>query len=56
MFSWAIAFLVIAILAGIFGFLGIATSAAGIAKVIFVVALILAVVGFVMGRRGMPPA
>ena len=51
MFSWAIAFFVIALLAAIFGFGGLAASAAGIAKIIFVVALILAVISFVAGRR-----
>jgi uncharacterized membrane protein YtjA (UPF0391 family) len=50
MFSWAIAFLVIALIAAIFGFGGIAASAVGLGKIIFVVALILAVVSFVMNR------
>jgi uncharacterized membrane protein YtjA (UPF0391 family) len=50
MFSWVIAFFVIAILAAIFGFGGLAASAAGIAQIIFWVALILAVVGFVINR------
>jgi len=51
MFSWAIAFLIIALLAAVFGFTGLAVSAAGIAKIVFVVALILAVVSLVAGRR-----
>jgi len=51
MFSWAIAFFIIALLAAVFGFVGIAASAAGIAKIIFVVALVLAIVSFVAGRR-----
>ncbi len=51
MFSWAIAFFIIALVAAIFGFTGLAVSAAGIAKIIFVVALILAVVSFAVGRR-----
>ena len=51
MVSWAIGFFVIALIAAIFGFTGIAMSAAGIAKIIFVVALILAIVSFVAGRR-----
>jgi len=38
MFSWAIAFFVIALIAAVFGFFGLAASAAGIAKIIFVVA------------------
>lgn len=51
MFSWALAFFLIALIAAIFGFGGIAASAVGIAKIIFVVALILAVVSLVAGRR-----
>ena len=51
MFSWAIAFFFIALIAAVFGFGGIAASAVGIAKIIFVVALILAVVSLVAGRR-----
>ncbi len=39
MFSWAITFFIIALIAAVFGFFGIAASAAGIAKIIFVVAL-----------------
>lgn len=51
MFSWALAFFLIALIAAVFGFGGIAVSAVGIAKIIFVVALILAVVSLVAGRR-----
>jgi uncharacterized membrane protein YtjA (UPF0391 family) len=51
MFSWAIAFFIIALVAAVFGFTGLAVSAAGIAKIIFVVALILAIVSFAVGRR-----
>ena len=51
MFSWAIAFFVIALIAAIFGFTGLAVSAAGIAKIIFIVALILAIISFAAGRR-----
>ncbi|HEY4181146.1 MAG TPA: DUF1328 domain-containing protein [Kofleriaceae bacterium] len=53
MFSWALAFFVIALIAAVFGFGGIAASAVGMAKIIFVVALILAAVSLVAGRR--PP-
>ena len=51
MFSWAIAFFLIALIAAFFGFAGVAASAAGIAKIVFVVALILAIVSLVAGRR-----
>ncbi len=51
MFSWAIAFFMIALIAAVFGFTGLAVSAAGIAKIVLVVALILAVVSLLAGRR-----
>ena len=51
MLSWAITFLIIALIAAVLGFGGIAGTAVGIAKIIFVVFLILFVVSFVMGRR-----
>jgi uncharacterized membrane protein YtjA (UPF0391 family) len=51
MFSWAIAFFIIALIAAFFGFGGVAASAVGIGKIIFVVALILAIVSLVAGRR-----
>lgn len=37
MLGWAIAFFIISIIAAIFGFTGVATAAAGIAKIIFFV-------------------
>jgi uncharacterized membrane protein YtjA (UPF0391 family) len=53
MLHYAAVFLVIALIAAVFGFGGIAAGAAGIAKVLFVVFLIGAVITFVMssGRR-----
>ena len=52
MLHYAAVFFVIALIAAVFGFGGIAASAAGIAKVLFVVALVLAVVTFFAhGRR-----
>jgi len=51
MLHWAAVFFVIALLAAVFGFGGIAASAVGIAKVLFFVFLILAVVSLVFGRR-----
>lgn len=50
MFSWVIALFVVAIVAAVFGFGGIAASAVGIAQIIFWVALILVIVGFVVNR------
>jgi uncharacterized membrane protein YtjA (UPF0391 family) len=52
MFGWAITFLVIALLAAIFGFSGLAGTAVNIAWILFVVGLILAIVFGLMGRRG----
>ena len=54
MFSWAIAFFLIALLAAVFGFFGVAAGAAAVAKTIFFVALILALVSFLAGRRPAP--
>jgi uncharacterized membrane protein YtjA (UPF0391 family) len=52
MLHYAIVFLVIALIAALFGFGGIAAGAAGIAKILFVVFLIGAVVAFLMNGRG----
>jgi len=51
MISWAITFLVIALIAGLLGFTTLAGTAIGFAKILFVVFLILFVVSFVIGRR-----
>ena len=51
MLRWAAIFLVVAIVAAVFGFGGIAGDAAWMAKVILVVALVIAIVSFAMGRR-----
>jgi uncharacterized membrane protein YtjA (UPF0391 family) len=51
MLRWAAIFFVIALLAAVFGFGGIAASAVGIAKILFFVFLVLALVSFVFGRR-----
>ena len=51
MLSWAITFLVIALIAAVLGFTTIAGTAVEFAKIIFVVFLILFVISFVMGRR-----
>jgi uncharacterized membrane protein YtjA (UPF0391 family) len=51
MFNWAIIFLIIGLIAAVFGFTGIAGAATNIAWILFVVGLVLAVVFFIMGRR-----
>jgi len=56
MLGWALAFLIIALIAGLFGFGIVANAAAGIAQVIFFVFLVLFVLSLVFGavRRPMP--
>jgi len=44
MFGWAITFLIVALIAAVFGFTGIAGVATNIAWILFVVGLILAIV------------
>ncbi|HEV2264654.1 MAG TPA: DUF1328 domain-containing protein [Stellaceae bacterium] len=54
MLKWALFFLIISIVAGVFGFTGISVAAAGIAKVLFfifvVVFLALLVMGLIAGN------
>ncbi|HHP7233535.1 MAG TPA: DUF1328 domain-containing protein [Desulfobacterales bacterium] len=54
MIGWAVTFFIIALIAGIFGFTGIAGAAVNIAWILFVVGLILAIIFAFVGRR--PPA
>ena len=49
MLNWAVAFFVIALIAAIFGFFGIASAAVGIAKILFFVFLVLFLVSLVGG-------
>jgi len=51
MLNWAATFLIIAIIAAVLGFTSIAGSAVEIAKILFVVFLVLAVVSFIFGRK-----
>jgi len=50
MLSWALTFLIIAIIAAVLGFGVVAGTAAWIAKILFVVFLILFVVSLIGGR------
>jgi uncharacterized membrane protein YtjA (UPF0391 family) len=52
MLGWAVVFLVIALVAAIFGFGGIAVASAGIAKILFVIFLVLFVISLLFGWRG----
>jgi uncharacterized membrane protein YtjA (UPF0391 family) len=51
MISWAVTFLVIALIAAVLGFSGIAGTAVNLAWIFAVIGVILAVVFGVMGRR-----
>lgn len=53
MISWAVTFFVIALIAAVLGFSGIAGTAVNIAWILAVLGIILAIVFMVLGRR--PP-
>lgn len=54
MLGWALAFFIIAIIAGVFGFGGIAAGAASIAQILFWAFVVLFVLSLILGlaRRG----
>ena len=49
MLYWALMFLVIALVAAVFGFGGIASTATGIAQILFVIAIVLFLVSLLAG-------
>jgi len=51
MLRWALIFLIVALIAGVLGFGVVEGTAAWIAKVLFVVFIILFIIGLVTGRR-----
>jgi len=51
MLSWALTFLIVAILAGILGFGGIAGTATWIAHTLFVIFIVLFLFSLLLGRR-----
>jgi uncharacterized membrane protein YtjA (UPF0391 family) len=51
MLGWAVTFLIIALIAGVLGFTGIAGTAVGIAKILFAVFLVLFLISLIVGRR-----
>ncbi|MEM8577901.1 MAG: DUF1328 domain-containing protein [Pseudomonadota bacterium] len=56
MFGWALTFLIVALIAALLGFGGIASASAGIAQTIFVIALVLFVVAMIARAvRGRSP-
>ncbi len=56
MLNWSLTFLVVAIIAAVFGFGGIAAEATGIARILFFLFIILFVISFLTGRKTLPPA
>ena len=52
MLGWAVVFLIIALVAAVFGFGSIAAASAGIAKVLFFIFLVLFVISLLFGWRG----
>ena len=51
MLHWSLVFLVVALIAAVMGFGGLAGTAIGIAKILFFVFLVLWLVSFLFGRR-----
>ncbi|MEA2993207.1 MAG: hypothetical protein QOD40_2127 [Alphaproteobacteria bacterium] len=55
MLKWAVIFLIIAVIAGIFGFSDVEAASAGIAKILFGIFMVLflgaVVIGLVIGKR-----
>ena len=55
MIRWAVGFLIVALVAAVPAYTGIAASAAGFARVLFIVAVILFLVSLGLGRLEGPP-
>jgi len=54
MLYWALVFFIVSIIAAVFGFTGIAVAAAGVAKILFYLFLILFIIALIFGMRGRP--
>lgn len=52
MLTWALIFLVVALIAGAFGFWGVASAATGFAKILFVVFLVLFLGSLIVNMAG----
>jgi uncharacterized membrane protein YtjA (UPF0391 family) len=55
MLGWSILFLIVALIAAVFGFGGIAAAATDIARLLFVVFLVLFVISLLLGWRSTSP-
>ena len=51
MLRWTITFLIIALIAAVFGFGNIAAGAAGIAKILFFIFIVLFLLSIIRGRK-----
>lgn len=51
MLRWSVTFLIIAIIAAVFGFGGIAAGAASFAKILFFIAIAVFLISLLTGRR-----
>ena len=56
MLRWALIFLVVALIAAVFGFGGVAADSAWIAKILFFLFLVLFVISLLTGAIRTPPA
>jgi len=52
MLRWAVVFFIIAIIAALFGFGGIAATASGIAQILFYIFLVLFLIALIFGLLG----
>ena len=55
MLRWAVVFLIVAIVAAIFGFAGIESAAIEIAKILFFVFIVLFIISLAVGLSRRPP-
>jgi uncharacterized membrane protein YtjA (UPF0391 family) len=55
MLGWAVTFLIIALIAAVFGFTGVYVAVAGIAKILFFVFLVLFIISLVTGSMSRRP-
>ena len=53
MLKWTIIFIIIAVIAAIFGFGGIYEGAATIAKILFFIFIVLFIISLIMGRKSL---
>jgi Protein of unknown function (DUF1328). len=55
MFRWAIIFAVVAVIAALLGFGGVAGLSAGFAKILLIAAVVVLILGFLFGRGARVP-